>query len=159
MEKWLVVGIIICVLSQQFFIVNTKSNNISNELIDYKMTNLDFSHNVLGEFGTNTSDICKYLRTTLKAIYYENPFYYISMVCDKNVHAYQRAEGELGLIEYPTLFFDGGYSNVVGCGNYSEYNESVFYCGNRAKPPLAKVLNNILYIYVLIRVKTYLGCE
>ena len=48
MEKWLVIGIIICILSQQFFIVSTMSNNISNELIDYKMTNLDFSHNVLG---------------------------------------------------------------------------------------------------------------
>jgi len=64
-----------------------------------------------------------------------HPFYYISLVCDKNTHAYQRGITELGLTGYPTVFFDGGYKKNVGAGStpsaQAAYNTSINQCGNR----------------------------
>jgi len=64
-----------------------------------------------------------------------HPFYYISLVCDKNTHAYQRGITELGLTGYPTVFFDGDYKKNVGAGStpsaQAAYNTSINQCGSR----------------------------
>ena len=110
----------------------------------------DFTHTVLGEFGTATwCGYCKYAHAALKNIYNGGwfPFYYVSLVCDKNTHAYQRAIGELGLTGYPTVFFDGGYQKVVGAGSVQSaqaaYNASIIVCGNRAVKDIYATINVI----------------
>ncbi len=98
----------------------------------------DYSHNILGEFGTRSG--CKYCgiaNAALKNIYTEgwHPFYYVTLVCAKNAHAKQRAVDELVIQSYPTVFFDGGYRQDVGATNISNamnrYNTSIIKCGNR----------------------------
>lgn len=93
----------------------------------------DNLHVVLGEYATNTNIEHKYSLIELERIYKNgyHPFVFTTLVCDKNIHAYQRAVNELCLLEYPTLFLDGGYLNIVGDENYTEYNESILACKNR----------------------------
>ncbi len=114
------------------------SPNIVTKSIDKGTGDRDYSHTILGEFGTATwCGYCKYAHAALKNIYAGSwhPFYYISLVCDKNTHAYQRAITELGLTGYPTVFFDGDYKKNVGAGSTSSaqaaYNTSINQCGNR----------------------------
>ncbi len=93
----------------------------------------DNLHVVIGEYATNTNIEHKYSLIELERIYKNgyHPFVFTTLVCDKNIHAYQRAVDELYLLEYPTLFIDGGYLNIVGDENYTEYNESIFACKSR----------------------------
>ena len=98
----------------------------------------EFTHTIIGEFGTATwCGYCKYAHGALKNIYEGgwHPFYYVSLVCDVNTHAYERAINELGLTGYPTVYFDGGYNAVVGAGSVegaqASYNSSIVDCGER----------------------------
>jgi hypothetical protein len=109
--------------------------------IDDKKTNnteRDFTHTVLGEFGTATwCGYCRYAHGALKEIYAEGEyqFYYMSLVCDVNSKAYSRAIGELGLTGYPTVYFDGGYRSTVGAGSVpsakAAYISNINSCGGR----------------------------
>jgi len=114
------------------------SPNIVTKSIDKGTGDRDYSHTILGEFGTATwCGYCKYAHAALKNIYAGSwhPFYYISLVCDKNTHAYQRGITELGLTGYPTVFFDGDYKKNVGAGStpsaQAAYNTSINQCGSR----------------------------
>jgi hypothetical protein len=96
------------------------------------------SHTIFGEFTTATwCGYCRYAHAALKNIYAGSwhPFYYTSLVCDKNNHAYTRGITELGATGYPTVFFDGGYTKVVGAGStqsaQAAYNNSIVNCGKR----------------------------
>jgi len=96
------------------------------------------SHKVLGEFGTATwCGYCKYAHGALKEIYKNDwhDFSYVSLVCDKNKHAYYRAVTDLGLTGYPTVFWDGDYTKNVGAGSIpaaiAAYNTSITTCGGR----------------------------
>jgi hypothetical protein len=94
-----------------------------------------YSHIIVAEYGTATwCHYCPYAHAALKNIYAGqwHPFYYISLVCDVNTHADQRAD-ELGLGGYPTVYFDGGYKSVVGGyeGVQTAYNTSIVDCGER----------------------------
>jgi len=97
------------------------------------------THTVLGEYGTATwCGYCKYAHGALKELYKGgwHDFYYVSLVCDKNVHSYYRAVNQLGLSGYPTVFWDGNYVNNVGAGSVpgamAAYNASIITCSNRA---------------------------
>ena len=69
-------------------------------------------HKVLGEQGTATWCVhCPSMGYWLSQV--QGDFVYIALVADKNVYASGRC-GELGLSGYPTTFFDGGYTSVVG---------------------------------------------
>ena len=96
-----------------------------------------YTHTILGEFGTATwCGYCRYAHGALKNIYAGgwHPFYYISLVDDRNIHAAERND-EMGISGFPTVWFDGGYSSVVGAGSVESaqaaYNSSIVYCGNR----------------------------
>ena len=98
----------------------------------------DFTHNVFGEFGTATwCGYCKYGHTALKNLYADGylPFYYVSMVGDKNTNAYNRIKEDYNLYGYPTVWWDGGYIVNVGAGSTegaeSTYNSSINSCGSR----------------------------
>ncbi len=96
-----------------------------------------FTHTILGEFGTATwCGYCKYAHAALKNIYAggEYPFYYVTLVDDKNKHAAERND-EMGLTGFPTVWFDGGYKTVIGAGSVESaqaaYTSSIVSCGNR----------------------------
>jgi thiol-disulfide isomerase/thioredoxin len=96
------------------------------------------THTVLGEYGTATwCGYCKYAHGALKELYAEGQldFYYVTLVCDKNNDAYQRAKNGFNLYGYPTVWWDGGHRVNVGAGSVptakTSYTSSINYCGIR----------------------------
>ncbi|MBU0497639.1 MAG: hypothetical protein KKC68_07540 [Candidatus Thermoplasmatota archaeon] len=96
-----------------------------------------YSHTILGEYATATwCGYCKYAHGALKNLYKGgwHPFYYISLVDDKNTHADAR-NSELGITGFPTVVWDGGYDRDIGAGSIpaaqATYNASIVSCGAR----------------------------
>jgi len=97
-----------------------------------------FTHTIFAEFGTATwCGYCKYASAALKNIYESGnyPFYYITLVKDKNVHAAERLLDDYNHFAYPTVYFDGGFRVDIGSGSIpsaeAKYIESIDSCGNR----------------------------
>ncbi len=97
----------------------------------------EFTHTILGEFGTATwCGHCWKAHGALKNIYAGgwHPFYYVSLVDDVNVHSENRVD-ELVISGYPTVWFDGGYKKDVGAASVESaqalYNTSIVSCGER----------------------------
>ncbi len=133
---------IICLLVSML-VISTFAGIVSSQPVikssSEEPTNLDFTHTVFGEDGTATwCGYCKYAHGALKEIYAEGqyPFYYVTLVCDKNPTAYARARNDYNLYGYPTLWFDGGYRVNVGAGSIpsakSAYTNSIISSGSRA---------------------------
>ena len=120
--------------------LNSDEEKLDVEAIDYELSSnerLDFTHNVLGEYGTATwCGYCRYAHGALKELYAEGEldFHYVSLVSDMNSKASQRC-GELGLTGYPTVFWDGNYRKNIGAGSIpsakAAYISSINSCGNR----------------------------
>ena len=97
----------------------------------------DYTHTVLGEEASATwCPHCPAVVGYMNYIYalgtYD--FYYVTLVCDMNSYAYNRAV-ELGLTGYPTVFFDGGYQTLVGNqGSATPYQNALDTCGARTVP-------------------------
>jgi hypothetical protein len=69
-------------------------------------------HKVLGEQGTATWCVhCPSMGYWLSFV--QGDFVYVALVSDMNGYASQRCS-QLGLTGYPTTFFDGGYTSVIG---------------------------------------------
>jgi glutaredoxin len=69
------------------------SKTIDYENRDNEERGNSYTHTILGEFGTATwCGYCKFAHAALKNIYAGgwHPFYYVSLVCDKNTHGLQR---------------------------------------------------------------------
>ncbi len=121
--------------------LNSDVKNFNSETIEIEASGngkLDFTHSVLGEYGTATwCGYCRYAHGALKELWAEGEldFYYVSLVCDKNGKASARAS-QLGLTGYPTLFWDGGVRKDVGAGSIpgakAAYTSSINYCGSRS---------------------------
>jgi len=97
----------------------------------------DFTHTVLAEYAANTSCIlCKHAHAALKNIYASGdyPFYYVSLVSDKNPGVCNPRLAELNIPGYPDVYFDGGYIVEIGgyTGNEADYRVAIPACGNRA---------------------------
>ncbi len=94
--------------SQNTFVADDINNDENIGMGD----SFDNSHTVLGEQGTATWCIhCPSMSYWLKQVV--GDFIYVALVDDKNTYAAQRIN-ELGLTGFPTTFFDGGYTQVVG---------------------------------------------
>ena len=121
--------------------INNDNEKLEFDVIEERSVEnrgIEYSHTILGEFGTATwCPYCVYADEALGNIYAGqwHPFYYISLVCDVNTNAYQRAISELGLTGYPTVYFDGGYKSNVGASNEESaraaYNASIEDCAER----------------------------
>jgi hypothetical protein len=103
----------------------------------------DYSHTILGEFGTTTwCGWCKYAHGALKNLYLGewHPFFYVTMVVDKNMHAANRIWNNYNCYGYPTVFWDGGQIVNGGSGSIpgamDEYNSTIIECGNRTVPDI-----------------------
>ena len=95
----------------------------------------EFTHTVFIEKGTATW--CRYCPAMSNALYsiYESgdyPFYFVSLVEDKQDEAHNRLDIDYNILGYPTGFFDGGYKVVMG-GNPDEepYRTSIEASGQR----------------------------
>jgi len=121
--------------------INNDNEKLEFDIIEERNVEnrgIEYSHTILGEFGTATwCPYCVYADAALGNIYggQWHPFYYVSLVCDVNTNAYQRAISELGLTGYPTVYFDGGYKSNVGASNeesaQAAYNSSIEDCAER----------------------------
>ena len=97
--------------------------------------NHNYTHNVFCELGTLSGcQACPDVLKILNKIYESNklPFYFITLISDKNNYSYNRLLKDYNIALYPTCFFDGGYQVISG--NY--YNETFFEnlineCANR----------------------------
>jgi len=105
------------------------------------------THIVFGEYATATwCGYCKYAHGALKNIFNGGwfPFYYVSLVDDKNTHASARID-EYNIYGFPTVYFDGGNTVNVGAGSIPSaqaiYNTSITQCGARTVPNIAITLN------------------
>jgi len=78
----------------------------------------------------------------LESIYVEGqyPFYYVSLVYNKNIHAADRLD-EYNIRWVPTVYFDGGYQVKVGVqstmpATVAWYKSSINFCANRDVPDI-----------------------
>jgi hypothetical protein len=99
----------------------------------------DFTHVVFAEYGTATwCSYCRYAHGALKEIYAEAqyPFFYVSLVTDKNTKASTRCLTDYNAYGWPTMWFDGGYKVNVGASSVASakaaYITSINSCGSRA---------------------------
>jgi hypothetical protein len=108
----------------------------------------EYSHTILGEFGTTTwCGWCKYAHGALKNLYLGewDPFFYVTMVVDKNMHAANRIWNDYNCYGYPTVFWDGGHIVNGGSGSIpgamATYNTTIIQCGTRTVPDIDVNLN------------------
>lgn len=83
----------------------------------HNLRNENFTHTVFVEEGTaNWCHNCPPVSETINRVYNSNkfPFYFVSLVSDKNTIAEQRLRQDFNILGYPTLFIDGGNDLIVG---------------------------------------------
>jgi hypothetical protein len=107
-----------------------------------------YTHTILAEFGTTTwCGWCKYAHGALKNLYLGkwDPFFYTTMVADKNMHAAYRIWSDYNCYGYPTVFWDGGHVVIGGSGSIpgamDTYNKTIIQCGTRYVPDIDINLN------------------
>lgn len=135
MKKIIIICIVGILLSTAFGAAAV--SNIGQTKEDPDQGSRFATHNIFAEYGTATwCGYCKYAHGALKEIWAEGqyPFFYVSLVTDKNAKANQRC-GEYNIYGYPTVWFDGGYKVNVGAGSIpsakAAYISSITQCGNR----------------------------
>ena len=143
-----IVYILICMLLFATFAGAMSPQNTSKKSSDNEPVDRDYSHTILGEFGTTTFCIyCKYAHRALKEIFMNewHPMYYITYVRNVNKHAYNRAKGELKQLVDPTVWWDGGFRKDTGSSSVpsaiADYNKSLVACGNRNVADIDLTLN------------------
>jgi len=115
------------------------NQSTENKFYEKEQEKMAFTHTVLVEFATATfawTDTTAH--EALKEIYSEGqyPFYYISLVYDKNTKASQRCYNDYNFAGTPTLWFDGGYE--VSVAYYpveiqkTKFIDRINSCGNRS---------------------------
>ncbi len=86
-----------------------------------------FTHTVFVEEATATwCPYCPAMSEALYTIYKSRsyPFYFVSLVGDKNTEANERLQNDYNLYGYPTSFFDGGVKVLVGGYDDEKYYRS-----------------------------------
>ena len=117
MKKYILIGFVMTLL-----IVSTGNTLAYND--NNQTASKDFTHTVFVEQCTATwCPNCPFASDALHNIYQSGdyPFYYVSLVNDMSSIAKDRNNDySLGFIKvksFPTVYFDGGDTNVVGRGN------------------------------------------
>lgn len=73
----------------------------------------------------------------------EIPFYYISMIEDKNQKAQNRLKDDLNIYGFPTVYIDGGYTLIMGAGDFeSKFKQSLSVAQSRSTP---RILLNLTF--------------
>ena len=108
------------------------------------------SHPALVEFFTNSNQPDSVITSTqLYNLYSQSypysstscDFYYVTMLTDINNDAKLRGE-ELGITSYPAVYFDGGYSNLIGVqDSKNQYYNYILDVGSRDVANIQMVLD------------------
>lgn len=142
MQKYLITGILALLLISS--IAGAISQDISykegnNESTAFDMVTADFTHTVFAEDASTTwCQYCDNASRTLYSVYNssEYPFYYVTLISDKNPIAQQRMK-KLNVYSIPIIYFDGGFITNTGAVNESVYQASIEESGLRTvKQPL-----------------------
>jgi hypothetical protein len=104
----------------------------------FNTVNQNFTHTVIVEWETDTK--CPYCPVMERVLYNlsqsgANPFYYISMVSNRNRyalhHMFDPQEGYAQRVA-PEAYFDGGYEMIVGGDpDMNNYTSKILNCGKR----------------------------
>jgi glutaredoxin len=110
-------------------------NSDVRTLNDKSQGDRDFTHTVFAEDATATwCGYCHFAHEALKNIYTSGdyPFFYTTLVDDKNTHAHSRII-DYNVVGFPSVFFDGGNIVQVGgyTGNEADYRASIVSTGAR----------------------------
>lgn len=134
MIKYVSIGLIITLMIASS--VNAVSNSTDKELSElnnFEQGATSFTHTVFAEECTATwCPNCPIANEALHNIYKNSnySFYYVSLVDDMNPLAKKRnLEYSFGLIKiyaFPTVYFDGGDTNMVGRGRNVEETEAEY---------------------------------
>ena len=86
---------------------------------------------------------------------HEYPFYFVSLVADKDDEAEERI-ANYNVNIYPTTFFDGGYEIKYGKKNKEEYIKAIEKCMEREKPDIeirlsSKIVENEIRVNVRVK--------
>ncbi|UCD14447.1 MAG: hypothetical protein JSW60_03260 [Thermoplasmatales archaeon] len=142
-----IIGIVVCLLVSVTFAGAMPPANMATKSIGTIPVDRGYSHTIIGEYCTRAGCVpCYYAHTALKNIFANgwHPFYYVTLVVSKNKHAENRAD-ELGLVGYPTVFWDGGYEKDLGATSVksamAKYNTSITKCGDRSVSDIDLSLN------------------
>ncbi len=124
--------------------LNNDVEKPGSETIDYETSGngrLDFTHTVLAEFGTTSScPHCPPVSGYLYDIYNSGDydFYFLTLNADKEPLAnarYWEIPGASGSV--PQVFFDGGYSTLIGNqGSKTPYISKIEQAGARSVPDI-----------------------
>jgi len=140
MKKYLIASLLVLIMTLPAAVASNQVSLEKNEFINSTGTLEDgFTHTVFAEYGTTTGcGHCPPASAALYSIYQSEdyPFYYVSLVADKNTAAARRL-GALSAIAVPVVYFDGGEVNVVGDVGESVYRSTIQDMGAReVKQPL-----------------------
>ena len=134
MKKYILIAFILGLLI--FSTVNAQTNidsNKSHEKRNLEQNPANFTHTILAEECTATwCPNCPIAAEALYNVYSSGdyPFYYVSLVNDMNPIAKKRnRDYSFGLFKiygFPTIYFDGGDTNVVGHGGTVEATENEY---------------------------------
>ncbi len=111
----------------------------------------EFTHTVFIEEGTTSwCPNCPKAAEALYSIYNssEYPLYYVALIIDKNPIAQKRFWSHYRGTAIPTIFFDGGFNQIVGSGSTTEqtkllYKPLIEEAGERTVHPLELTTNVI----------------
>jgi hypothetical protein len=94
---------------------------------DHNVVTDVFTHTVFIEEATATwCPYCPAMADALYSVYKSGsyPFYFVSLVGDKNTEANDRLQNDFNLYGYPSAFFDGGVKVLVGGYDDEKYYRS-----------------------------------
>jgi len=121
------------------------SAGASSGTTGYNIQKENFTHTVFVEEGTATwCQYCPAMSEALNSVYESNeyPFYFVAMVEDENEKAKDRLSQHYNIAGYPTAFFDGGYTVLVGGYDEESYYENkIISSGRRDAHDLNLTLN------------------
>jgi hypothetical protein len=131
MKKYLLTGLIALVLLIPT--IGASTTPFTNNMFPTPAPTSDFTHTVFAEYASTTScGNCPAASAALYSIFQsaDYPFYYVSLVADKNDVAKNRC-GHYYAKYVPSVYFDGGAKNVTGAVGESNYRSLIQQCGQR----------------------------
>jgi hypothetical protein len=133
MNKLLIFLISLILLSSYFVSAESIKSEKDDNYFFEELENIDFTHNVFAEQCTATwCPNCPIAAEALENIYDSGdyPFYYVSLVDDMNSIAKERNQeysfGFITIYAFPTVYFDGGNTNLVGRMNTVQLTEDEY---------------------------------
>ena len=116
-----------------FYTIIVLENNTNND-------EWDETRYILVEEGTaGWCSNCPEVANSIHEIYdsQDIPFYYVTMVDDENTKASNRLNNDLNIYGFPTVYIDGGYTVIMGAGDFENtFEQQLSNAASRSTPKL-----------------------